>query len=90
MAALEKLPTYDRIRTSIFKQTKGNDEIFHQIDVGNMELETRHQLLDSLFKAIDQHNEPFCINSRKGLIGTNTNYFLVFSFCSIVNRIKYK
>ncbi|GLJ08874.1 hypothetical protein SUGI_0097450 [Cryptomeria japonica] len=64
-AALEKLPTYDRIRTSIFKQTEGDDEVLHQIDVRNMELGTRQQLLDRLVKAADQDNEPFLHKLRE-------------------------
>ncbi|KAH9313294.1 hypothetical protein KI387_028329, partial [Taxus chinensis] len=64
-AALEKLPTYDRIRTSIFKQSEGDDEIIHQIDVRNMELGTRQQLLDRLVKAADQDNGPFLHKLRQ-------------------------
>ncbi|KAH9292276.1 hypothetical protein KI387_042542, partial [Taxus chinensis] len=66
-AALEKLPTYDRIRTSIFKQSEGGDEILHQIDVRNMELGTRQQLLDRLVKAADQDNGPFLHKLRERL-----------------------
>ncbi|XP_059077764.1 pleiotropic drug resistance protein 1 [Cryptomeria japonica] len=72
-AALEKLPTYDRIRTSIFKQLEGEDEVLHQIDVRNMELGTRQQLLDRLVKAADQDNGPFLHKLRERIdrVGIN-------------------
>ncbi|GLJ18676.1 hypothetical protein SUGI_0333120 [Cryptomeria japonica] len=58
-AAIEKLPTYDRVRTSILKNLSQNNGIrnIHEIDVRNIELETRRQLLDRLVKVADQDNE---------------------------------
>ncbi|XP_057823291.2 pleiotropic drug resistance protein 1 [Cryptomeria japonica] len=58
-AAIEKLPTYDRLRTSILKSVSQNNGVHNmdEIDVRNMELETRQQLMDRLVKVADQDNE---------------------------------
>ncbi|GLJ18634.1 hypothetical protein SUGI_0332070 [Cryptomeria japonica] len=58
-AAIEKLPTYDRLRTSILKNVSQNNGIhnLHEIDVRHMQLETRQQLIERLVKVADQDNE---------------------------------
>ncbi|XP_057852139.1 pleiotropic drug resistance protein 1-like [Cryptomeria japonica] len=64
-AAIERLPTYDRIRTSLLKQSEGTDELLHQVDVRNMALGTRRKLIDRLVKAADQDNGPFLHKLRE-------------------------
>eukprot|EP01018_Ginkgo_biloba_P026515 Gb_28917 [translate_table: standard] len=65
-AALEKLPTYDRLRTSILKSVQEKGQVIHdQIDVRNIQLGTRQQLLDRLIKVTDEDNELFLNKLRE-------------------------
>ncbi|XP_022159382.1 ABC transporter G family member 36-like, partial [Momordica charantia] len=61
-AVIEKLPTYDRLRTSIFKSFTGNDEIgqtHKQIDVRRLDMDDRRQFIDTVFKVAEEDNEKF-------------------------------
>eukprot|EP01018_Ginkgo_biloba_P026509 Gb_37006 [translate_table: standard] len=65
-AAIEKLPTYDRLRTSILKNIHERGDVLHdQIDVRSIELETRQQLMERLVKVADQDNERFLNKLRR-------------------------
>lgn len=66
-AALEKLPTYDRLTISLLmlEQTKSG-HIFHdQVDVRNISLQARQQLLDRLIRTPDQDNELLMLKLRE-------------------------
>ncbi|KAI8529594.1 hypothetical protein RHMOL_Rhmol12G0237000 [Rhododendron molle] len=65
-AALEKLPTYARLRTSIIKTftEKGDGEnkkevVHKEVDVRKLDLNDRAQLIDSLFRVAEEDNEKF-------------------------------
>lgn len=62
-AAIEKLPTYDRLRTSIMQsfleteQTRqGNRTV---VDVRNLDLKERQQFIDRIFKVAEEDNQKF-------------------------------
>ncbi|KAA8541752.1 hypothetical protein F0562_022904 [Nyssa sinensis] len=66
-AALEKLPTYDRLRTSIMKsflenenQGSNNDKVVHkEVDVRKLDMNDRQQFIDRIFKVAEEDNEKF-------------------------------
>ncbi|KAM7480491.1 hypothetical protein LguiA_028704 [Lonicera macranthoides] len=74
-AALEKLPTYDRLRTSIVKsylETSNNntattilngvrnrEEVHTEVDVRKLDMNDRQQFIDRLFKVAEEDNEKF-------------------------------
>ncbi|GLJ26439.1 hypothetical protein SUGI_0510140 [Cryptomeria japonica] len=58
-AAIEKLPTYDRLRTSILKDVHG------EVNVTDIQLESRQKVLDRLVRVADQDNERFLNRLRK-------------------------
>lgn len=64
-AAIEKLPTYDRLRTSILQSFVANDNDGRAadqkvvVDVRKMDLSDRQQFIDRLFKVADEDNERF-------------------------------
>eukprot|EP01018_Ginkgo_biloba_P026506 Gb_37007 [translate_table: standard] len=66
-AAIEKLPTYDRVRTSILNsvQVDRGNFVSDQIDVGNIQPETRKQLMERLVKVADEDNEQFLQRLRQ-------------------------
>ncbi|GLJ45897.1 hypothetical protein SUGI_0966190 [Cryptomeria japonica] len=64
-AAIEKLPTYDRLRTSILQDTYHSHS--QQIDVTNLHQHGRQQLIDRLVKVADQDNQVFLRKLRERL-----------------------
>lgn len=67
-AAIEKLPTYDRLRTSIFKSFAESGEIgssqaqailHKQVDVRRLDMDDRRMFMESTFKVAEEDNEKF-------------------------------
>ncbi|KAI8529592.1 hypothetical protein RHMOL_Rhmol12G0236900 [Rhododendron molle] len=58
-AALEKLPTYARLRTSIIKSFVESMVVHKEVDVRKLDLNDRTQLIDSLFRVPEEDNEKF-------------------------------
>ncbi|GJY22822.1 ABC transporter G family member 35-like protein, partial [Tanacetum coccineum] len=59
-AALEKLPTYNRLRTTIFKSYIPSDQ--HQqmlVDVTELDTHARQEFIDKIFKVAEEDNEIF-------------------------------
>lgn len=57
-AAIERLPTYDRLRKGFLKQVLDNGRIVHaEVDVGNLGMEDKRNLMENLQKGIDGDNE---------------------------------
>jgi ABC-type multidrug transport system ATPase subunit len=60
-AALEKLPTYDRIRKGILHSVAGEHE---EVDVAKIGLQDRQLLIDRLLKIAAEDNERFLLKLR--------------------------
>lgn len=60
-AALEKLPTYDRIRKGILHNVGGAHE---EVDVAKIGLQDRQLLIDRLLKIVAEDNERFLLKLR--------------------------
>lgn len=68
-AAIEKLPTYNRLRTGIIKsvlesqdpQAHGNDMgVAHrEVDVRKLDMNDRQRFIDRVFKVAEEDNEKF-------------------------------
>ncbi|KAJ0755524.1 putative ABC-type xenobiotic transporter [Helianthus annuus] len=74
-AALEKLPTYDRLRTTIMKSYMNDDDenqrgynknnVMHkEIDVTKLDPNERQQFIDRIFKVAEEDNEKFLMKFR--------------------------
>ena len=66
-AALQKLPTYDRMRTAIMKNI-GADGITtsqEEIDVRHLSYEDRQQIISKLLRVTDEDNERFLLKFRE-------------------------
>lgn len=75
-AALEKLPTYDRLRTGIMKsfvQTEhgqgqgksgGGGVVHTEVDVRKLGLNQRQQFIDSFFRVAEEDNEKYLTKFR--------------------------
>ncbi|KAK9281909.1 hypothetical protein L1049_004817 [Liquidambar formosana] len=64
-AAIERLPTYDRLRTSIMKsfldnENQVNNNMVHkEVDVRKLDTNDRQQFIERLFKVTEEDNEKF-------------------------------
>lgn len=63
-AALQKLPTYDRVRTSVFHKGTGNVQ---QIDVRDLSPLDKAELIDNLLKETENENNMILTKMRKRL-----------------------
>lgn len=66
-AALEKLPTYDRLRTSILKSFEDGKIVTQEVDVRNLGMLERQMLIEKLLKVTEEDNEKFLIKFRNRL-----------------------
>lgn len=65
-AALERLPTYDRLRQGIIQQVLENGRIVHeQVDVAHLGMEDRKILMESILKVAEDDNERFLQRLRE-------------------------
>ncbi|KAF2323470.1 hypothetical protein GH714_035632 [Hevea brasiliensis] len=69
-AAIEKLPTYERLRTSIIKSIIENEhqqtEIVHrEVDVRKLDVNDRQNFISNVFKVAEEDNEKFLKKYRK-------------------------
>ena len=63
-AAIEKLPTYDRLRTSIINSYMENEhphakKMHKEVDVRKLDLDERQEFIDRIFKVAEEDNEKF-------------------------------
>ncbi|XP_027349251.1 ABC transporter G family member 39-like [Abrus precatorius] len=59
-AAIERLPTYDRIRKGLLKQVLDDGKVVsHEIDVTKLGFHDKKTLMDTVFKVVEEDNEKF-------------------------------
>lgn len=64
-AALERLPTYDRLRKGMFKQVLDNGNVsYEEIDVTNLGFQEKKHLMESILNVVEEDNEKFLIRLR--------------------------
>ncbi|KAL8113884.1 hypothetical protein AgCh_020969 [Apium graveolens] len=61
-ASLEKLPTFDRLRKGLLLGSQGNG--FHEVDIDNLGIQQRKNLLERLVKVAEEDNEKFLLKLR--------------------------
>lgn len=69
-AAIEKLPTYDRLRTTIMKsfvdnELQGTKMVHKEVDVGKLDINDRQMFIDMLFKVAEEDNEKYLRKFRR-------------------------
>lgn len=65
-AAIERLPTYDRMRKGILKQVLDNGNVIHEeIDFGNLGVQNKKHIMDSMLKAFEDDNERLLLRLRE-------------------------
>lgn len=59
-AAIERLPTYDRMRKGMLKQVVSNGRLIsNEVDVADLGAQDKKQLMDSILKVVEDDNERF-------------------------------
>lgn len=59
-AAIERLPTYDRLRRGMLKHVLDNGRVVHdEVDITKIGMQEKQQLMESMLKIIEQDNEKF-------------------------------
>ncbi|MCD9561243.1 Pleiotropic drug resistance protein 2 [Datura stramonium] len=74
-AAIERLPTYERLRKGILRQTvDGGETNYHEVDLVHLGLQDRKQLLESVLKFVEEDNERFLrrYRDRTDRVGIDT------------------
>ncbi|PON45752.1 ABC transporter-like [Parasponia andersonii] len=71
-AAIERLPTYDRMRRGMLTQVMSNGRLMHEeIDVTNLGAQDKRQLMESILKVVEDDNERFLerLRARNDRVG---------------------
>ncbi|KAJ7294134.1 hypothetical protein O6H91_19G003400 [Diphasiastrum complanatum] len=64
-AAIEKLPTYDRLRTAVLKNVAGDGKVsVEEIDVRNLGFADRQHFIDKILHVTEEDNERFLLKLR--------------------------
>ncbi|XP_056169183.1 pleiotropic drug resistance protein 2-like [Syzygium oleosum] len=64
-AAIERLPTYDRMRKGILTQVRSNGRVVHdEVDVTNLGTQDKKVLMESILKVVEEDNEKFLTRLR--------------------------
>ncbi|KAL0417621.1 UNVERIFIED_CONTAM: Pleiotropic drug resistance protein 2 [Sesamum radiatum] len=59
-AAIERLPTYDRMRRGMLQQVMSNGRMVHaEVDVAKLGVQDKKQLMESILKVVEDDNEKF-------------------------------
>ncbi|KAK0583709.1 hypothetical protein LWI29_001829 [Acer saccharum] len=59
-AAIERLPTYDRLRKGVIRQVLDNGKVVHgEVDVTNLGMQDKKQLMESILQVVEEDNEKF-------------------------------
>ncbi|KAK8600453.1 hypothetical protein V6N12_050307 [Hibiscus sabdariffa] len=59
-AAIERLPTYDRLRKGMLRQVLDNGKVVHdEVDVTKLGVQDKKQLMDSMLRVIEEDNGKF-------------------------------
>ncbi|KZV47168.1 pleiotropic drug resistance protein 2-like [Dorcoceras hygrometricum] len=59
-AAIERLPTYDRLRKGMLQQVMSNGKVVRaEVDVANLGVQDKKVLMESILKVVEEDNEKF-------------------------------
>jgi len=77
-AAIERLPTYDRLRKGMLTQVLENGRVVHdEVDMTRLGIQDKNRLMESILKVVEEDNEKFLRRLRDR---TDRYALLVFFF----------
>ncbi|KAK9939886.1 hypothetical protein M0R45_016566 [Rubus argutus] len=71
-AAIERLPTYDRMRRGMLRNVMSNGRVINEeVDVANLGAQDKKQLMESILKVVEDDNERFLqrLRARNDRVG---------------------
>ncbi|KAM5584403.1 pleiotropic drug resistance protein 2-like [Rosa sericea] len=71
-AAIERLPTYDRMRRGMLRNVMSNGRVVNEeVDVANLGDQDKRQLMESILKVVEEDNERFLqrLRARNDRVG---------------------
>nr|DAD28757.1 TPA_asm: hypothetical protein HUJ06_030225 [Nelumbo nucifera] len=64
-AAIERLPTYDRMRRGMLRQVLDNGKVVqNEVDVTKLGVQDKKQLMESILRVVEDDNEKFLLRLR--------------------------
>lgn len=64
-AAIERLPTYDRLRKGMLRQVLDSGRVVHEeVDVTKLGIQDKKLLMESILKVVEEDNEKFLLRLR--------------------------
>ena len=65
-AAIERLPTFERLRKGMLKQVLDDGKVVHEeVDFTNLGMQERKHLIESILKVVEEDNEKFLLRLRE-------------------------
>lgn len=66
-AAIERLPTYDRLRKGMLKQVlDGGGKVgYEEVDIANLDMHDKKNLMESILRVVEEDNERFLLRLRE-------------------------
>ncbi|KAK4582896.1 hypothetical protein RGQ29_025889 [Quercus rubra] len=58
-AAIERLPTYDRLRKGMLREVLDGGKVVQEVDVTNLGMQDKKRLMESILRVVEEDNEKF-------------------------------
>ncbi|XWS56325.1 hypothetical protein CRYUN_Cryun09bG0076100 [Craigia yunnanensis] len=65
-AAIERLPTYDRLRKGMLKHVLDEGKVgYEEVDIANLDMQDKKNLMESILRVVEEDNERFLLRLRE-------------------------
>ncbi|XWS75284.1 hypothetical protein CRYUN_Cryun01aG0073100 [Craigia yunnanensis] len=65
-AAIERLPTYDRLRKGMLKHVFDEGKVgYEEVDIANLDMQDKKNLMESILRVVEEDNERFLLRLRE-------------------------
>ncbi|WRX12870.1 ABC transporter-like [Theobroma cacao] len=65
-AAIERLPTYDRLRKGMLKHVLDEGKVgYEEVDITNLDMQDKKNLMQSVLRVVEEDNERFLLRLRE-------------------------
>ncbi|OMO88724.1 pleiotropic drug resistance protein 2-like isoform 2 [Corchorus olitorius] len=65
-AAIERLPTYDRLRKGMLKHVLDEGKVgYEEVDIANLDMQDKKNLMESILRVVEEDNERFLVRLRE-------------------------
>lgn len=90
-AAIERLPTFERMRKSIVKQVLESGKFsYEEVDISKLDLQEKNKLLEGILRTVEEDNEKFLLKIRdridRFLASLQLSSFFVRTYFCVYNH----